>query len=354
MITIPLFKGKGCKSTPKKAINYITNEKKAEIITSYALDDTRDYAEQFRETAQLYNKGDKFDERKYYHFKQSFAPGEITPEDAHKLAEEMVKRAFTNYECVIATHTDKDHIHSHIIVNSVNFEDGKKLNLRNYEYGKLKDLSNTIAREHGYSVLEWRKPSKEKITQAEKHIILKGGTSWKEELKEVITEGIKQSNNFIEFRNFLERYDVIIERNTEKTISFKHPQKQKAIRGERLGTDFTKGAILNGINKQRDRGISTEQKYRTGTFREYELNEQKGVREQSFEGGIGEIEQELRGLTDKVKQLTSEGRTEQAERERAKAAATATAEQQRRKLEESQRIARQKYKNRSNEYDYER
>ena len=68
---MPLFKGKGCKSTPGKAIAYITDENKAEIVSSQNLDDNQDYAQQFRETADLYGKGEKFDERKYYHFKLS-------------------------------------------------------------------------------------------------------------------------------------------------------------------------------------------------------------------------------------------------------------------------------------------
>ena len=51
---MPLFKGKGCKSTPGKAIAYITDENKAEIVSSQNLDDNQDYAQQFRETADLY------------------------------------------------------------------------------------------------------------------------------------------------------------------------------------------------------------------------------------------------------------------------------------------------------------
>lgn len=350
---------------PSKAINYIMDEKKAEIVSSYALDDSRPYAEQFKETAELYGKGDKFEERKYYHFKQSFAPGEITPGEAHKLAEEMVQKAFPNFECVIATHTDKEHIHSHIIVNAVSFEDGKKMNLRNHEYGQLKDLSNTISQEHGYSVLEWRKPSQERITQEEKHIILKGGTSWKEELKEVLTEGMKQSNSFLEFKNYIEKFDVTIERNTEKTISFKHPQKERAIRGERLGTDFTKGAILDVINQQRNRGISTEQEQSITTITGVEQAQQGRTGEQSTERGFSSIEQELRGLTEGVKQLTSDGRAEQAEREQAAAERVAKSKDREleanravnrisKDVEERKRIAKQQHQNRSRGFGIER
>lgn len=87
---MPLFKGKGCKSTPGKAIAYITDENKAEIVSSQNLDDNQDYAQQFRETADLYGKGEKFDERKYYHFKLSCdRADEVSAEAHHEFAEAM-------------------------------------------------------------------------------------------------------------------------------------------------------------------------------------------------------------------------------------------------------------------------
>ena len=66
---MPLFKGKASKAKPKKAIDYVTNPQKAIIISSQSLDDNRNYAVQFKETCDIYGKGSKPDERKYYHFK---------------------------------------------------------------------------------------------------------------------------------------------------------------------------------------------------------------------------------------------------------------------------------------------
>ena len=66
-----------------------------------------DYAKQFEETAARFGKGEKYDERKYYHFKLSCARKDnVTPEKAHAYAEEIAEAFFKNYECVIATHTD--------------------------------------------------------------------------------------------------------------------------------------------------------------------------------------------------------------------------------------------------------
>ena len=215
---MPLFKGCGCKAKPGKAIDYITDEKKAAIVTSYALDDNRDYARQFAETAQLFHKAQRYDSRKYYHFKHSFDPKDnISPEEAHRLTEELAQQAFPDNEYIIATHTDKHHVHCHIIVNSVSFVNGKMLHYSNSDYAKMKDLSNEIAAKYGYSTLDFRKPSADRIKSEERRVILKGGTSWKEELREVIAEALKLCNNMDEFEMHLSKYGVKIARNTAKT-----------------------------------------------------------------------------------------------------------------------------------------
>lgn len=62
-----------------------------------------------------------------YHFIQSFAPGEVTPEQAHRIGMAFAKKLFGGqYEAVIGTHLDKAHLHNHIVVNSVSFVDGRK------------------------------------------------------------------------------------------------------------------------------------------------------------------------------------------------------------------------------------
>lgn len=83
---------------------------------------SRIYADARNETA--FQKTDKV---QGFHFIQSFKPGEVTPEQAHQLGCEFIERCFANdYEVVIGTHTDRAHIHNHIIVNSVSFVDGHK------------------------------------------------------------------------------------------------------------------------------------------------------------------------------------------------------------------------------------
>ena len=104
---MPLLKCSASKARSKNGIGYITDPKKAAIVSVKNLFDDEDYAKQFEETAARFGKGEKYDERKYYHFKLSCARKDnVTPEKAHAYAEEIAEAFFKNYECVIATHTD--------------------------------------------------------------------------------------------------------------------------------------------------------------------------------------------------------------------------------------------------------
>ena len=263
---MPLFKGKASKAKPKKAIDYITNPQKAIIISSQSLDDNRNYAVQFKETCDIYGKGSKSDERKYYHFKLSCNPSDNpTPQQSHELAEKLAQQLFSDYECVIATHNDTDTIHSHIIVNAVSFETGKKLHMNNAAYRHSKDLANELGAEMGLSTMDWRAKTKGKrersksgeaittegkyLSSAEQNMAKNGDlstVSWKEALRQAIDEAKAHTTNRAEFQRYLQNhFGVNMPRNTTKTVSFIHPAvgETYAIRGNKLGADYTAQAI---------------------------------------------------------------------------------------------------------------
>lgn len=248
---MPLLKCSASKARSNSGIRYITDPNKAAIVSVKNLFEDEDYAKQFEETAKRFGKGEKYDERKYYHFKLSCARKDnVTPEKAHAYAEEMAEAFFKNYECVIATHTDTQTVHSHIIVNAVDPLTGKKLQFSKQDYAKMKDEVNAIGRKYGYTETEFRKRGKNSRTAAEKKIILKGGTSWKEELREVIAEAVKKTKSPEAFKDYLNKcYGVKITRDG-KDYSYLHPEKQKPIRGERLGTNYTKSEVIKRIGEQ--------------------------------------------------------------------------------------------------------
>lgn len=255
---MPLFKCSASKAKPKNGIAYITDEKKAKIVSVRNLFEDEDYAKQFEETASRFGKGDKFDERKYYHCKLSCARKDnVSPEKAHAYAEELTAKLFCSYECVIATHTDTQTVHSHIIVNAVDPITGKKLQFNKQDYVKMKDEANRLGKKYGFSETDFRKRGKNSRTAVEKKIMLKGGTSWKEELREVIAEATKNSTTPDNFKDYLEKcYGVKITRDG-KDYSYLHPEKQKPIRGEKLGTNYTKKEILRKIDEQNNGRISS-------------------------------------------------------------------------------------------------
>ena len=109
----------------------------------------------------------KADGRMYYHLLQSFHPDEnLTPETAHEIALRFTEENFPGYEVLIATHVDRNHIHSHMVINSVNAESGYKYHSDNKEIQRLRDSSDKLCLEYGLSVIE-SAPSKQKVCPQE-------------------------------------------------------------------------------------------------------------------------------------------------------------------------------------------
>jgi hypothetical protein len=96
-----------------------------------------------------------------YHLRQSFKPGEVTPEKANKIGYELAIRLTKSKNAfLVCTHVDKAHIHSHIIIDSVNLDRTKKFrNFKNSSFA-IRRLSDQICLEHGLSVIEKPKPSR--------------------------------------------------------------------------------------------------------------------------------------------------------------------------------------------------
>lgn len=289
---MPLFKGVSSKSTPKKAIDYITRKDKAAFVSVRNLFEDEDYAEQFADAMQRFNKGKKFDERKYYHFKLSCARKDnVRPEQAHLYAEELADILFPDDECVIATHTDTKTVHSHIIVNAVNPITGKKLRITESDYTRMKDEANCLGSEFGYSTIDFRKKAQNKRTTEESHIILKGGTSWKEDLREVIEEAKRSSSTQEEFTEHLQKYGVTLTRNG-KDNSYLHPEKKKPIRGAKLGENYTKQEVLNVIGKQGNRNDG----YAVGQIERTERTSVDASRQCDITRSIGDIERQMQRI----------------------------------------------------------
>ncbi|MBQ6943482.1 MAG: relaxase/mobilization nuclease domain-containing protein, partial [Ruminococcus sp.] len=125
---------------------------------------------------------------------------EIQPELAHKIAVEFAEKAFNGHECVVATHIDAEHIHSHIVFNSVNADTGAKYHSNKFTLNDIRNISDEICQKYGVQTLE--KPvvnqRTDGITTGEYRSAMKG-ESWKIDLINVIDEVMKQAKTQKQF-----------------------------------------------------------------------------------------------------------------------------------------------------------
>ncbi len=136
-----------------KLIRYVQNPDKTDdaVFTYCQYCDPRDAAKQMQATKERYDKTDGI---QAFHIIQSFSPGEITPELAHELGIRFIKEHLSDYEVVLGTHVDKEHIHNHITMNSVSFKTGKKYHstAQSY-YQQIRKISDRLCKEYGLSVV---------------------------------------------------------------------------------------------------------------------------------------------------------------------------------------------------------
>jgi hypothetical protein len=168
-----------------------------------------------------------------YHIIQSFKPGEVTAEEAHEIAIELAQRSFGDYEVVIGTHIDKNHIHSHIVVNSVSVITGKKYRDTAKDlFDGIREASDQLCREHGLSVVV---PGKEKTSLTYIEWLARQGMriSWQSLIRMDIDDCIMQAYDFGNFLVLMRLKGYEIKQG--KYIAFKPLGKDRFSRGYKLG-----------------------------------------------------------------------------------------------------------------------
>lgn len=137
----------------KRAINYIKNPLKTSEHLAGGKDCSPDTAyEEFVMTKQNFNKEKG---RQFIHFIQSFSPNDkATPEIINEIGKKLLEHeVFKDFQVIYATHIDKEHIHTHFIVNSVSFTKGYKWQLSKEQLESLKEYSDELCREYGLIVV---------------------------------------------------------------------------------------------------------------------------------------------------------------------------------------------------------
>ena len=128
---------------------------------------------QFMETKKFFEKEEG---RQYRHYIQSFAPGEIEKDKVLSLGIQWAEKVFKGYEVFIVTHTDKEHLHNHIVINSVNYIDGKKFQERKNEFKEKMLINDEVCLENGINnVVKPREVGEIVAPDRKKYEIIKKG-----------------------------------------------------------------------------------------------------------------------------------------------------------------------------------
>ena len=230
------------KSTLKAAIDYILNPDKTDgklLASSFGCGiETADI--EFAWTREA--AGDR-GTHLGRHLIQSFAVGETTPEEAHKIGMELAKEVLGGkYEFVLTTHVDKGHLHNHLIFNAVSFVDYKKYHSNKQSYHFIRCVSDRICKEHGLSVVT---PGQDKGKSYAEYNAEKQGTSYKAKLKLAIDTLIPQVKDFDELLRRLQEMGYEIKQG--KYISFRAAGQERFTRCKTLGVSYTEEAIKDRI-----------------------------------------------------------------------------------------------------------
>lgn len=293
-----VIKAINSKASIGRAINYILDKEKTDNKLVYGKDcNPKSAIDEMKATKELWNKKGG---REYIHLVQSFDPlDKVSFEQAHEIGQEFINSCekYKGYEVIMATHTNKNHVHNHFIINSVSFENGKKLNTSKKELQEIKDLNNKICKYHGLSIPKKKDMptaySKEKYKALEKG--MKGQyNSYVLSTAEDVVKSLEVATNREEFFKLMnEKGYKVTWTDTRKHVTFENKDGKK-VRNTNLektlkDSCFSKNSMEN---KLKENSMKKEATLKKNINREpiKELNIGKKDIVKSIEKVVKEIE----------------------------------------------------------------
>lgn len=206
-----------------------------------------------------------------YHGYQSFRKGEVTPEQAHRIGIRLAEELWgERYQVLVATHVDKaSHIHSHFVINTVSFVDGRKFYRSNEDYTRMREVSDRLCREYGLSVV--RRPEGKRENYSEWSAEKNGKPTNRSLIRADIDRAVAASLTGAEFFRVLADmgYELKLTAESGKTLQRPSLRPQGAARFyrfDRLGEEYTLDAIesriLERIRRQEPFPKDEQRRYR--------------------------------------------------------------------------------------------
>lgn len=311
-----IIKAINSKASIGRAIEYITKKEKTEDYLTYGKDcNPNTVIDEMKITKEMWGKTDG---RQYVHLVQSFDPKDnINFEKAHELGKELINNfnKYKGHEVLMVTHLDKEHVHNHFIINSVNYENGRKINTSSKELQSLKDYSNKLSREHGLTV-PIKGDSITTFSQKKYKVIEKGfkknGNSYLLETAKAVSSSLK---NATDRESFIKEMNVkgykVNWKDSRKNITFENSDGKK-VRSSNLektfkDIKFSKEGIENEIQRNRER--NTRGSFDWSAVRDNVQSEGNGISEQFSNEITRNIQQKVREVKERTQRAVGEGQS---------------------------------------------
>ena len=235
----------------KRALDYVMNPKKTQggrLVG--AINCQTDMAfEQMMDTKKQFGKTDK---RQGYHIILSFKEDEVEPDRAFKITQKFVAEYLGDaYEAVFVVHDNTDHVHSHIVFNSVSFVDGKKYRYEKGDWAKyIQPITNKLCQEYGLSIIDVEDGSKEKQHENYKDWseYREGSFVWADMIKRDLDACILQANDFSGFLELLSEKGYEVKQG--KYLAVRPQGMTRFRRCKTLGENYSQEAIVERIAKE--------------------------------------------------------------------------------------------------------
>lgn len=234
------------KANIKRIIRYVTQDKKTNVNLISGKDCMAESClEEMLYTKNLYHKNSG---RQYIHIIQSFDPKDnLSAEQVHNVGIKLAN-TFNGFQVLIATHIDKNHLHNHLVINSVSFENRYKIQMSKKDLQYIKDYSDKLCLEIGASVI----PKKEKTNYIKRneYRVAKQGKSWKFKLMNAIDLSLAESNTKEEFIKNMNKLGYQVNwTDTRKYITYTTPEGYKCRDNKLYDEKYSKGAMENEFRR---------------------------------------------------------------------------------------------------------
>lgn len=231
----------------RRSINYILNPDKTQdgrLIGGVNCQPDMAF-EQMKETKRKFGK---IDQRQGYHIVLSFKEGEITPDTAYEITEKFIEQYLRNqYEVVFSVHDNTDHIHSHIVFNSVSCIEGRKYHYKKGDWEKeIQPITNMLCEEYGLSILEIGDEKSDPDRGYQNWSVNRDGPFvWSDMIKRDLDACILQNNTFDDFLVMLR--DKGYELKQGKYLAVRPPGMSRFKRCKSIGDEYSEERIKQRI-----------------------------------------------------------------------------------------------------------